>query len=274
MAIREFREYTFPQLNEDQLELLKAIESSEEKIPRSQVDINHIWRKVKKLSSTEILKIAMLFPPDQQAHLRKMGTPTELVTLQTLDTIRMVDRLNYFKSTSIQWVSWGRNPRKHDEKIYNCASIVLDVLYAGGLGKLITSPSDSAGVIGTLLGAGYAFLNNHPWLKTLEAIGVGMLLGRGTGSAYEGSSGIQTLLNLMNTRRKDTCCLVLGLRVMSACLSSVIGTFKLGYLITDFLALPPDVMHLSLEYQRTENAMFTFRTHETIQSNSGPGVLR
>lgn len=213
-------------------------------------------RNLKIVSASEIVSIAKLFSAYQQKMIKEKGHPHQIETLRDLDLEKMIEMIQGFKSnSSIKWASWCgtyfRKPGRH-----NCASMVLDVLYKGGLGHHLSSPHDILGAASMLVGASMAFYNNDTWINAILNLIEGLIIGRGLGSAYEGYVGIQSFLNLMSASGESQLSATLGLRFLSTTLSSFIGVIKPGPLVPAFLTLPQDVVALVQEAKINEEAIF------------------
>lgn len=223
---------------------------------------------IRKISDIEILGIAQSkqFSHERKEELRKIGKPTEIIELRTLDINAMVTKLNQFKSpeTNMQWASFC-GTYKHQKNTHNCASIVLDLLYEGGMGAMITSNNDLLGLAGTLLGVGYTYFTGYYWLHIIKNISFGLLFGRCIGGAYEGYTGIQSFLNLLSTQGKDNCGSILGLRVLSTCFSAIVGVIKPGPVVPAFLTIPRNVLDLAHQAKVDEENIALFRVPRAVE---------
>jgi len=225
----------------------------------------------KKLSDIEILELTQHFSFNKKAELRQLGEPTEVIELRSLNVEAMINKINLYKtaSTPMKWASWS-GTFLHKPNTHNCASIVLDVLYTGGLGHLIHSNRDLLTAAGALLGASYALIYNKAYLETLTEIAIqtvqyavgGLVLGRATGGAMEGYTEIQSFLNLVAIQGKDNIGSVLGLRFGITLLSAVVGLIKQGSIVPSIVTLPREVLNLVYQAKVREEETFSFSTHQ------------
>lgn len=216
---------------------------------------------IKKVSDYEILQIARDLSDAKKAELRDRGKPGEVIQLRSLDLHAMSKKVESFTSAEgrTTWASWA-GTCFHEKDTYNCAAMVLEVLYAGGLSDLISSKNDLLGELGLLIGAGYfVFQNSQNWLDAVIDLGVGFAAGRCLGGIYEGYTGIQTYLDVISAQGKDNIFSVLGLRLLSTSLAAVIGTLKPGIVVPAVLALPRDTLNLAHQAKIEEEDGFTYR---------------
>lgn len=175
----------------------------------------------------------------------------------------MEEKINILK-TQTKWAFWAGS-YFHPPNTHNCASIVLDVLYAGGLGWLTVSTNDLLGIAGSLLGAGYfAFMGSKDWLSALVNIAVGFVVGRGFGGAYDGYNQIQSFLNTVASQGRDNMGTVLGLRLAGTLLPMLIGIVKPGRVVSAYMTLPQDVVSLAHQAEVEERAKYSFRIPKKI----------
>lgn len=205
----------------------------------------------------EVTVIEILANAKQSQHsstIKQYGRPQEVIQLHHLDLDKMIEKIKRLKSTAAQWAAWS-GTYFHKPNSYNCASVVLDVLYEGGLGHLISAKHDLLGIAGMLLGIGYVYFYSQTWIINFFNIALGILIGRGVGGMLEGYIGIQSFLNLTARQHKDDTPTLLGLRILSTCFSAFIGLVKPGPVIPAFLTLPRDIMNLAQQAKMEEESL-------------------
>lgn len=225
----------------------------------------------KTVSDIEVLEIAGKLPAETQTKLRKLGNPTEVIELRSLNVKAMIQKMHAYKTATIpiQWSFWS-GTYLHAANTHNCASIVLDLLYTGGMGNLIHSYRDVLTIAGTLLGVSYVFMNSETCLETMAALvpeifknaAIGLVVGRGIGGFIEGYTEIQSFLNLGSIKGKDNTTSVLGLRFVSASLSALIGFIKQGPIVPSVLTMPREVLNLAHQAKVEEEDTFSFSTNQ------------
>ena len=213
---------------------------------------------IKRVNDRDGLQIAKLFPEEIQHELRKRNH-SDVVILRSLDLDCMTREIESYinKETPLSWTFWGKASLFGHAKVHNCGSIVLDILYKGGLRNLLISTQDLMGFAGLLIGAGYAFQFDSEWSGALIETAVGFFAGRCLGGMYEGFTGIQSFLNLLNAERRDNILSTLGLRLTSVMLSGLIATVKPGALVPAVLVTPRDVMNLVNQALQEEEAIYS-----------------
>ncbi len=225
----------------------------------------------KTVSDIEILEIARELPAKTQAKLRKRGSPTEVIELRSLNITAMIQKMDTYKMANppMQWSFWS-GTYLHAANTHNCASIILDLLYTGGMGNLVHCNRDVLTIAGTLLGASYILMNSQTYLETiaelvLEALKgatIGLVIGRGVGGFIEGYTGIQSFLNLGSLKGKDNIASVLGLRFVSASLSALVGFIKQGPIVPSLLTMPREVLNLAHQAKVEEEDTFSVSTYQ------------
>jgi hypothetical protein len=223
---------------------------------------------LKNVSDFHILAITAELSPERQAQIKKQfGRPSEVIELRSLNFEAMAERMEFLMEPDnlTKWAPWSGSYFR-GAGAHNCASIVLDVLYAGGMH---TYSNDLLTAAGLLLGAGYfVFCDHHAWLEAVIDIAVGCAASRAVAGAREGYLGIQSFLNVMATQGADNLPALLGLRFTSTLLCSVIGILKSGPLVPAFLTLPRDVMTLAQQAKVEEEVLFNYRFREQTDESA------
>lgn len=262
LELRKGVKASFVRMYDDEL-LIQGFRNAwpqiKEELNQEQLSILH-YGSIKKVSDVEILEITKYFTNEKNNELRAKGHPSEIVILYSLDTKRMLEKINQLKekADSITWASWA-GTSFHQENTYNCASIVLEVLYEGGFDKLISSSNDLLGISGLLLGTTFTLVTQPLWITAIIQIVVATMSGRGLGGAYEGYTGIQSFLNLAASQGHDNLGSVLGLRVLTALFSAFLGAVKTGPVFPAFLTIPRDVLDLTHQAKTEEEAIYSFK---------------
>lgn len=245
-------------------------------------------KDIEKFSYEIIMRRAKKLPEKTQQELKTLGDPDEKVELHSLDLDKMIKKIHFLKrlaSTDLtefklleeketvayaaKWGSWA-SVYSHQTDTYNCSSIVLEVLYEGGMNNLTSTIHDPLGVAGGLLGTALgiaSYLNNQVLQEAVLNLVAGFFGGRGAGGFVDGWIDIQSVINLMARADKSdaTKCVTklkngaqhLGLRVMGALLTAVVSLVKSGPIIPEWLATTPElVMSLANQAKREEDALY------------------
>lgn len=243
--------------------------------------------EIKKLRHEDILKRAQQLPSQTQESLKILGNPNETVELHSLDLEKMIKRVRFLKRRSdiqselklsqtehphyeTKWASWASTDF-HQKDTYNCSSIILDVLYEGGLNNLISTYHDTlgaaCGLLGTALGIA-SYMNNRILQEAVLKLATTLFAGRGVGGFIDGWNDMQSILNLSARNAKPdptqqnfsilkNGAQHIGLRLMSATFSSLVALIKYGPIVPDLLATTPElVMNLVHQAKREEDALY------------------
>lgn len=242
-------------------------------------------------------------PREEQAELRRLGSPNDTIELHSLDLEKMIQKIAYFKRVAplqaeskqldkaepllsseehkdspayeAKWGAWA-SVKLHQKDTYNCSSMALEVLYAGGLQNLTSTLHDAMGVAGGLLGTGLgvaSYLNNRVLQEAFIKLAIGFFGSRGAGGFVEGWVDMQSVLNLavrsekpdatpqtVPTRCKKalkTGAQHIGLRLMGATLSTFVSLVKSDRFIPDWFATTPElVMSIARQAKDNENALY------------------
>ncbi len=218
---------------------------------------------LKKMSPLEVLVHAKEnYTSATKARLRELGKPADVIRLRTLDLNKMIIRIQQYKTDKEMHWAFFSGTYFHKEHRHNCASIILDVLYAGGLDQVApASYNNLTGLVGGLLGVAYAY---HQWdhssaQSNAWIIASSAAIGRATGAAYDGYHGIQSFLNVVTKEERDSWGSVLGLRINSAVCSAIVGIFKSGPFNSGLLTLPEEVGYIAVNASRNEQSLYTFK---------------
>lgn len=209
-----------------------------------------------KLTVKETLEIIALLPAEQKKLIEKAGRPNNEITLYSLDTEKMITKAKeYRENPKAQWASFA-GTAFHQKNTYNCASLVLEILYAGNMADLLVAERDIFSFIGALLGLTYTLTHCPSLMGAILGLVVGFIAGRFIGGAIEGYTNIQNLLNITATQSNDQLSTVLGLRVLSALLNSFGALIPGNPDFSSILTLPSNVFHLAAQAQRREDALY------------------
>lgn len=248
-------------------------------------------KEINKLCHDDILKRAQQLPSHTQDVLKILGNPNETVELHSLNLEKMIKKVNFLKRPSeaqseskliqaeklsyeTRWASWA-STYFHQKNTYNCSSIILDILYEGGLNNLISTYHDTFGAVGGLLGTALgiaSYMNNRMLQEAVLKLAISFFAGRGVGGFADGWNDIQSILNLIvrNAKTDSTqqnlsakCkslqngALHIGLRLMSATFSSLVALVKYGPIVPEWLATTPElVMNLVHQAKREEDTLY------------------
>ncbi|MFI4957476.1 MAG: hypothetical protein ACHQAX_09775 [Gammaproteobacteria bacterium] len=199
---------------------------------------------IAQVSDKTLLEIALLFPPSIQSELSMVYEPERFV-LNNLDIESMISKIRHFKSDSGKqlWAPWAgslwRNRNTH-----NCASIILEILYAGKLRRRVHSPHDMASI---LVGLGcfmVSLLLKMQPIEMLIAMTAGFFIGRILGGAYEGYDGINHYLQMRKLLYKDPIRVIIGFKLFSSLVCAIAGIFIYGPIFPALITMPKNVAWL------------------------------
>lgn len=165
--------------------------------------------RLRKMSEYEILQEVRSLPASDQARVKDLGKP-EVIHLNKVDLASMLAKWQQLKNTPIQYalVSGTDFHRAH---VYNCASLILEILRAGGIyNKIPTLQHHAAGALcATMVGIGlHCFSSKSPQMKLAYAL-CGYLLARGASQSrpqiqcyidYEKARGLDSWTHLFMIR--------------------------------------------------------------------------
>lgn len=259
-----------------------------------------------KLNYFEILHKIRGFGAGKQNAIRNLGAPDQTIKLHSLDLDKMRDRIGALKkelpkteitqfeletqtlipSYKSQWASIAsafscrkQKPDKEDKENkedkppipHNCASIVLDVLYAGGLGDLIpTSSQDVLGAMGFILGAA-SFIGNTNWIGATINLARTFFMFRGSGGFYVGWCEGQSVHDLIAANKtkegeKESCSSALGLRFYHASLSALFALVIPGHFFGEWIVTTPQgVMDRVIAAKKEEDALYVPRKQNEME---------
>lgn len=219
---------------------------------------------LKYIGACTILEVAKLFDPATQDEMRKLGVEKEKITLRSLNVDEVIKKINDFKSHPSSWAFFA-GTSSHEENTYNCASMALLVLQAGGLNKLVIPYNDLFGLVVGIAAIGYLAGFNQSWMEKLIQFAMALIaiaMARGLGGAYEGIKEIQVFLNVVSLQKEDTLATVLGLRLLSLLVCGAAGVVMSGPIYTQGFALPGNVTELAQQAECTENTCIDFKEPE------------
>jgi hypothetical protein len=213
------------------------------------------------LRDSQLLEVARKFDKPLKSQLRALGQPNGGETvLRTLDIQAILDKISDFVSNTPQWAPWA-GTYLHHENTYNCASIVLTLLYAGGMGKLINSRANEYAVAGTLLGLLSLTVSYDPILLA-ESMAVGLGGGCVLGAAVDSYHDIQHFFNMIAGSPEDNPGTLFGMRLVSVLCGGLIGAVKQGPFLPAFLCLPRNVVELARQAEQNEKNTHRFNLPE------------
>lgn len=217
------------------------------------------------LRDSQLLELAQLFPEDIKNGLRALGQPNGGTTvLRTLDLNAMIDKINEFAASQPKWAPLA-GTYSHQENTYNCASIVLTILYAGKMDGLITTRATQWAAAGTLVGLLSLIVTQTPEVIG-ESVAGGLVGGRIFGAAQDSYLDIQHFFNMIAGTPEDNVGTVLGLRILSTVCGGIIGALKSGPFLPAYLCLPKNVVELSRQAEQTEKSIYVFNARENRSS--------
>lgn len=214
-------------------------------------------QKIQILGNDAILSFISELSVEDQNRLRELGNPAQIAELHSLDLDEMIVEINRLKNADeILWGAWAGSIL-HQERTYNCASIILCVLYKGGLERLVSTYHDVLGVIGGILFGFISYWNNMALFAIIINLIKGIFLGRFIGGAYEGWTEIQSVFDLSAMEGKGNKFQTVLLRLVSAICSAVVALLKTGAFIPElFNTTPQLVMDMMQKAQRAESALY------------------
>jgi hypothetical protein len=213
-----------------------------------------IRKNFKYLSDCQLLEIAKLFPDATKSTLKSHGQPDGMTVLKTLDLDAMIAKMKHFEDKPPTWAPWA-STYLHKENTYNCGSIILDILYTGKMGRLVTSSATQWSMVGALLGL-LSLIKTDEAALVCAAIGIGFAGGRVAGGAYDGCKNVQYFFNMNANTENDKTSIVVGLRILSIFFGAILGPLKTGPFFPAFLTLPKNVMSLATEAKAAEDSCY------------------
>jgi hypothetical protein len=208
---------------------------------------------ITQLSDCELYNLALLFDKDL---LLKHGNPSFTIRIKTLDLAVMIKRIDALELQAPLWASWSGS-YWHQENTYNCASIVLKILYEGGMRDKVHSHAFFYSIVGLFLGLVSLSFTHAPALVFCSLI-IGCIGGRFLGGLMDGFEDIQPFLDLVASESRDDIGTVLGLRLAASLCVAFVSLFKAGPIFPDYLALPHHVEALTEEARHFDESRYQF----------------
>jgi hypothetical protein len=210
----------------------------------------------KKRTARENLEIIKDLSLKEKEKLQKLCHPQNVITLFGLDAEKMLRHARQLKENEkISWAPFA-GTLNHQPHVYNCASMVMELLYVGGIASLLSGRIKLHGYIGALLGFAYVLAHCPTIINLIYGIIVGFIAGGIIGGACEGFNNIQYFLNVLAREQKDSLSAVLGLRATSIFLHSFLRIFPSTLTQSSILALPAHVFDMAQEAKKQEDAMY------------------
>lgn len=215
---------------------------------------------ITKISDETMLQIAGKFDGPTQRRLISLGEPNDVITLKTLDVDKMKSKIEAYKNSSppLQWAALA-GTYAHPAHGHNCASVVLSILYAGGMDKLVISPHAMAMSLGIFAAAITCFAVGQPTVaEGVIRVLIGAAMGIAAGGIYEGCGDIQPLLDTMPVLKRDSFPTIFGLRLLCMIVTPILSIGKIGHTFPAYLTMPKQVVALAQEAQRAEDHAYKF----------------
>lgn len=205
------------------------------------------------LSDHELHNLTLLFDENM---LLDNGSPSFTIRLKTLDLAAMIKRIDSLTSQTGLWAFWS-GAHWHEPKTYNCASIVLKVLYEGGMRDKVHSHAFYCSVMGLFLGFTALSMTRNPAFIFCGLV-LGFISGRFAGGMMDGYQDIQPFLDLVANESKDDMGTLLGLRIASSLSVAFASLLRSGPIFADYFALPRHVESLAEEARHFDDSRHLF----------------
>lgn len=198
---------------------------------------------IAQVSDKILLDVAVLFPSSIQSELSLVYEP-EKISLNHCDVTTMIKKIKHFCTDEGRqlWAPWAGSLWRNKDT-HNCASIILEILYAGKLKRFAHSMHDILGVVGAFIGFSVSLII-QPEVCLLSTLGA-FIIGRVLGGAYEGYVDIEYYLQMRKLLKKDSAIVIIGFKVLSSILCAVAGVFIYGPIFPALITMPINVVALA-----------------------------
>ncbi|MHB1949834.1 MAG: hypothetical protein ACYCQI_17185 [Gammaproteobacteria bacterium] len=211
-------------------------------------------KKLKSMSEFQILELVRKLPLEKQNEL-KSNSKLDTFYLKSLDVDTMIEKINELRSVSGMKWALVSGTHYHREHTYNCASLSLQILYAGKLDKLVSSVNqDIFSMSGLALGIALAYLGNASLLQTLIYVILGSVSGKAFYDCIEGS---QSYIKIQSDQGRDSSLMTAGIYAATATLSFIFGSFITKPSIPAMWTCPGHVLNMVKEAQTYEKILLT-----------------